>query len=113
VDAESEARFTCYSPLDNSIVRDDIHTATEKDVDKAVSAAKQEFAVWSKTAPDVRGRVLTKFAELLEAHAAPLAKIEALCGGKPVKRLCVSDIAMAANTWRCKRGALDSVRLDR
>jgi acyl-CoA reductase-like NAD-dependent aldehyde dehydrogenase len=113
VDAESEARFTCYSPLDNSIVRDDIHTATEKDVDKAVSAAKQAFAVWSKTAPDVRGRVLTKFAKLLEAHAAPLAKIKALCGGKPVKRLCVSDIAMAANTWRCKRGALDSVRLDR
>ncbi|KAL4861628.1 hypothetical protein BDV12DRAFT_203828 [Aspergillus spectabilis] len=104
VDAESEARFTCYSPLDNSIVRDDIHTATEKDVDKAVHAAKQAFAVWSKTAPDVRGRVLTKFAELLEAHAAPLAEIEALCGGKSVKRVCVSDIAMAANTWRYYAG---------
>jgi acyl-CoA reductase-like NAD-dependent aldehyde dehydrogenase len=83
VDAESEARCTCYSPLDNSIVRDDIHPATAKDVNKAVHAAKQAFAIWSKTATNVRGRVLTKLAELLEAYAARLAEIEALCGGNP------------------------------
>lgn len=56
----------------------------EGDIDRAVSAAKAAFRAeaWSGLTPTARGRLLVRFAELLEAHADALAAIESRDNGK-------------------------------
>jgi len=49
--------------------------ATAEEVARAVEAAKAAFPVWAAATPLKRARVMSKFKELLEDHAAELAAI--------------------------------------
>src|SRR4051812_48271044 len=49
--------------------------ANQRDVDAAVAAAKAAFPAWAAIPPLKRARVLFKFKQLLEEHAAELAAI--------------------------------------
>ncbi|MGO4385109.1 aldehyde dehydrogenase family protein [Specibacter sp. RAF43] len=69
-----------------------------EDVDRAVSAARRAMewgAPWRRmTAPD-RGRIIERFARLVEAHSEEIADLEVLDGGK-VRRAALSvDIPLA------------------
>src|SRR5690242_6628463 len=59
--------------------------ASREDVDCAVQAAKRAFydGRWSKISPGERSKAIWKLADLLEAHAESLAKLESDNTGKP------------------------------
>jgi acyl-CoA reductase-like NAD-dependent aldehyde dehydrogenase len=80
--------------------------ATEDDVDAAVAAATRAHADrrWSGLAPIERGRILTRVADLIEAHLEELAVLETRDNGKPIER-SRADTLNAANAFRYFAGA--------
>ena len=60
-----------------------VQEAGDEDVDHAISAARTAFnGVWGELTPTERGKLLIKFAELIEEDAETLAAVESLNGGK-------------------------------
>src|SRR5580704_11700867 len=59
--------------------------ADAPDVDKAVAAARAAFehGPWRKMPASERGRLLNRFADLIEKNADELAMLESLDNGKP------------------------------
>ena len=57
--------------------------ASEEDIDRAVAAARRAFdyGPWPRMSGRARGRVMQKFADLLEKHKEELAGLESLDNG--------------------------------
>ena len=64
-----------------------LYIATGDDIDAAVAAARKAFqTTWgSKISGTERGALLYKLAELMERDQQPLAELESLNNGKPVR----------------------------
>ncbi|WP_137130791.1 aldehyde dehydrogenase family protein [Rhizobium sp. FY34] len=71
-------------------------------VDQAVSVAKSTLAAsgWATCPPRDRTRVLHRWADLIEAEAVTLARLEAFCSTRPVGQLIDGDIAVSAEQIR-------------
>lgn len=71
-------------------------------VDRAVETAKTALkdSNWSGVRPRERTKVLHRWADLIEAEAETLAKIEALSSTRPVGQLVAGDIAVTAEQIR-------------
>jgi phenylacetaldehyde dehydrogenase len=80
--------------------------ASDKDVDRAVAAARAAFddGRWSNLPPMVRERTMHKLADLMEAHAAEFAELEAIDNGKPVGMAGAVDIPGAISQIRFMAG---------
>ncbi len=52
------------------------------DIDKAVATAKKAFPTWATTSAAERAALLLKIADIIDEHAAELAKIETRDNGK-------------------------------
>jgi phenylacetaldehyde dehydrogenase len=80
--------------------------ASDRDVDRAVAAARAAFddGRWSGLPPMVRERTMHKLADLLEAHAAEFAELEAIDNGKPVGMAGAVDIPGAISQIRFMAG---------
>jgi len=80
--------------------------ASDADVDRAVAAARAAFddGRWSDLPPKARERTINKLADLLEAHSAELAELEAIDVGKPVGFAKVVDIPGAVDHLRYMAG---------
>jgi len=61
-----------------------VHEASEKDVDRAVAAAKAAQPAWAATPIATRTKLFKKLAALVLEHEDELAKLEALSMGIPV-----------------------------
>jgi acyl-CoA reductase-like NAD-dependent aldehyde dehydrogenase len=72
------------------------------DVDRAVQAARAAFesGPWRTLAAADRGRLLSRLADEIDAHADELAELEALDNGKPVKLAKIVDVASASGQLR-------------
>src|SRR6266511_5855906 len=82
--------------------------ASRKDVDRAVQAAKRAFydGRWSKLSPGERSKAIWKLADLLEANAESLAKLESDNTGKPYQYVSLGgDIPFAVDNLRFFAGA--------
>jgi aldehyde dehydrogenase (NAD+) len=68
-----------------------------EDVGRAVAAAARAFEdpAWAGLPAGARGLLLHRLADLVEAHGAELAELEALDNGKPVKLARAVDVASA------------------
>ena len=74
-----------------------IALASEKDVDRAVKAARKAYTgVWSKMSGADRGKYLFRIARIMQECARELATIESLDGGKPIRESRDIDIPLAA-----------------
>ena len=80
--------------------------ASNADVDRGVAAARAAFddGRWSDLPPKERERIINKLADLLEAHAAEFAELEAIDNGKPVGFATVVDIPGAIDHLRYMAG---------
>jgi len=80
--------------------------ASDKDVDRAVAAARAAFddGRWSGLPPMVRERTMHRLADLLEAHADELAELEAIDNGKPKGMASAVDIPGAIGQIRFMAG---------
>ena len=72
VTAECGAAFHAYSPQDGSALEPTFYSATIEDVDRAVVAATDAFAVFAATSGQERGRLLRTIADGIDASAADL-----------------------------------------
>src|SRR5437762_9053428 len=100
-----------------------IADASDADVDRAVATARGAFddGRWSNLPPKVRERTINKLADLIEAHAAEFAELEAIDNGKPVGFATMVDIPGAVDHlrymagWASKLGGevMDSLALPR
>ncbi|HJR82132.1 MAG TPA: gamma-aminobutyraldehyde dehydrogenase [Anaerolineales bacterium] len=82
--------------------------ASREDVDRAVQAAKRAFydGRWSKKTPGERSGLIWKLADLLEARAEELAKVESENTGKPYQFVSLGgDIPFAVDNLRFFAGA--------
>ncbi|MBY0472639.1 aldehyde dehydrogenase [bacterium] len=77
----------------------EIPDSDEKDVTRAVAAAKQAFKEWSAASPEFRGGVLRKLATLIERDLKKLAKAESIDNGKPYSLALGLDIPRSAQNF--------------
>ncbi len=75
--------------------------AGKKEVDLAVAAAKTAFETgsWAQSGLEHRASVLRRIGDLLLEHKAPLALLESLDTGKPIRESLEGDIPRAARNF--------------
>jgi len=71
-------------------------------VDLAVAAARKALATskWAVIAPRERLRALYRWADLIEAEAETLARLEAVCSSRPIGEVMTGDIPVTAEQIR-------------
>ncbi|MFT3691073.1 aldehyde dehydrogenase family protein [Paenirhodobacter sp.] len=71
-------------------------------VDRAVTAGRAALAAsgWASGVPRDRTRAMLKWADLIEAEAGTLARLEAVCSTRPVAQLPGGDVAVTAEQIR-------------
>ncbi len=90
------AEFESVHPGDRSVIAR-LRVADTGIVERAVTAAREGFAVWSRTSPVERGRVLRRAAEILRERNRELSVLETLDTGKPLQETLVADAASGAD----------------
>jgi aldehyde dehydrogenase (NAD+) len=96
VPAGSGKRFATINPANEKALAQ-IADAGEKDVDKAVKAARTAYdKVWRKMSGRERGKYLYRIARIIQERARELAVVESMDGGKPIRESRDVDIPLAA-----------------
>jgi len=85
VESHRGAYFPVVDPSTEEIIAE-VPEADEKDVNRAVAAAKAAFETggWPQTTAQERGRILFRLAERVRKESARLAELEARNSGKPI-----------------------------
>src|ERR1700726_3595101 len=85
VESAGKKYFPVVDPSTEEVMAE-VREANEKDVNRAVAAAKAAFdsGAWPQTTAQDRGRILFKLAERIRKEAAHLAELEARNSGKPI-----------------------------
>ena len=103
------ARFDSLNPA-TSEPWASVAEAHEAEVDRAVEAAWQAFhrPEWRNMTAGARGKLLLKLADLVEANAAELARLETLDSGKIIRETR-AQIAYVAEYYRYYAGLADKM----
>ncbi|MGA9286451.1 MAG: gamma-aminobutyraldehyde dehydrogenase [Solirubrobacteraceae bacterium] len=75
------------------------------DVDRAVKAARAAFPGWSQATPAERAAALLALADLIDANAEEIARLEALNAGKPLAAVAGDELPVMADNLRFFAGA--------
>ncbi|KAH9846702.1 NAD-aldehyde dehydrogenase [Lenzites betulinus] len=107
---DSSEKIECINPSTEEVICS-IVAGSAKDIDAAVSAARQAFkTTWGKNVTGAeRQRLLNKLADLIERDAEELAELEALNNGKPVKIARHIDVAESIKCLRYYAGWADKI----
>ncbi|KAF8154948.1 aldehyde dehydrogenase [Crassisporium funariophilum] len=110
VDSIDQGYIDVVNPATGKVVTR-ISAGGSKDVDVAVAAAKKAFRTsWGLHCPGVvRGKLLNKLANLIEANLDEFAALEALDVGKVLEKAKYADIASAISCLRYYAGWADKV----
>lgn len=106
-DTQGGKMMTIENPATGEIIAE-VVDASRADVDRAVQAAKRAFydGGWSRKVPGERSKAIWKLADLLEAHAEELGKVESENTGKPYQFVTLGgDIPFAVDNLRFFAGA--------
>ncbi|MEM1373250.1 MAG: aldehyde dehydrogenase family protein [Pseudomonadota bacterium] len=85
--------FESRNPANGTVLAS-LSQATQKDIDRAVKAARKAQPAWGKDGHK-RARVLYALARLLQKHARLFAVLESLDNGKPIRESRDIDIPLA------------------
>ena len=108
VKPNSRKYFATYNPATEEKIAD-IAEADEKDVDKAVKAARAAFGKWSRLSGAERGKYIYRIARLMQERAREFAVIETMDGGKPIRESRDIDVPLAANHFFYYAGWADKL----
>src|SRR5262249_10700629 len=99
--------FDTVNPATSEVLTQ-VSEASVKDVDQAVSAARQAFentgGPWRKMSASERGKVLWRIADAIEKNIDELAELETLDNGKPIFESRYVDMPMVADVFRYYAG---------
>lgn len=98
IDAQSGETFATTNPATEEKITD-IASAGPGDVDAAVVAARSQLepgAAWQKMKPRDRAKAMWRLADLLNARAAEIGRIETIDNGKPIFESQFVDTPAAA-----------------
>jgi gamma-glutamyl-gamma-aminobutyraldehyde dehydrogenase len=110
VDAQTGETFDTYAPATGEVLAS-VAACGPQDVDRAVVSARAAFdrGTWRRAAPVDRKRVLLRLADLVEANAAEIARLDAIDAGKPIVDCENLDLPDVVNTLRWYAEAIDKV----
>ncbi len=105
VDAASGKTFPTYNPA-NGEVLSHVAEGDQQDIDAAVAAARRAFdhGPWGKMSVSERGRLIWKFADLIEQHTEEFATLESLDNGKPLVVARAADVPLTVDLFRYMAG---------
>jgi len=105
----SKAYFPTLNPANETVISE-IAWANDKDVDKAVRAARKAYQeVWSKLSGADRGKYLFRIARMMQEKSRELAVIESMDCGKPIRESRDIDIPLACNHFFYYAGWADKL----
>ncbi|NBQ96527.1 MAG: aldehyde dehydrogenase family protein, partial [Betaproteobacteria bacterium] len=88
--------FKTINPANEKVLAE-VAEAGEKDVDRAVQAARKAYdKVWRKMSGRERGKYVYRIARIIQERARELAVVESLDGGKPIRESRDVDIPLSA-----------------
>ncbi len=99
VDSLDGSTFESVSPIDNLPVAM-VAEGSAGDVERAVTAARAGFEVWSKMSPTDRKRILMAVADGVESRIEELAEWETRDMGKPITASRGKDMPRTAHNFR-------------
>tara|TARA_B100001115_G_C15843716_1_gene423941 strand:- start:716 stop:2239 length:1524 start_codon:yes stop_codon:yes gene_type:complete len=101
----SGAYFENISPVDGKVLS---HAAqgNAQDIELALDAAHKAFATWSKASAIERSNTLLKIADIMEANAELLARVETLDNGKALRETRAADIPLCIDHFRYFAGVI-------
>ncbi|TYZ58899.1 hypothetical protein PybrP1_009503 [[Pythium] brassicae (nom. inval.)] len=109
VPAASGATFDTFNPATEAKIASVAEAGTE-DIDRAVAAARAAFeGPWRTMAACDRGRLIARFADLVEQNADELSALEALDNGKPCSVAKSVDVRLVVKTLRYYAGYADKI----
>jgi aldehyde dehydrogenase (NAD+) len=109
VKPESKKCFDTINPANGKKLAR-IAEANEKDVDKAVKAARNAYnKYWKKMPAKERGKYIFRIARILQERARELSVIETLNGGKTIRESRDIDIPLAAHHFFYYAGWADKL----
>ncbi|PHH61502.1 hypothetical protein CDD81_293 [Ophiocordyceps australis] len=108
VEGVDKKKFEVINPTTEEVITS-VCEATEKDVDRAVDAARKAFvSTWRQVTPQARGHLLLKLADLTEKNLDLLAAVEALDNGKSIT-MARGDVGAVAACLRYYGGWADKI----
>lgn len=110
VDSVSGKTFETKDPRTGDVITN-IAEGDKEDIDLAVKAAREAFdhGKWPRMSGFERGRIMMKFADLVEQHVEEAAKLDSLDAGKLLTMGKARDIPGAVNLLRYYAGAADKI----
>ncbi|HKK26258.1 MAG TPA: aldehyde dehydrogenase family protein, partial [Gracilimonas sp.] len=88
--------FKSTNPATEQVITE-FAEATQKDVDKAVKAARKAFdGKWSRISAKERGKYIFRIARMIQERAREFAVLESMDGGKPIRESRDVDIPLVA-----------------
>ena len=111
VDSTSGRTLETINPATGEVICQ-VAQAEAADVDRAVKAARTAFTKekWATMPATERGKLLYRLAELIEAHAEELARLETLDNGKPLKDSRNIDLPLTIACYRYYAGWADKIQ---
>ncbi|XP_023578728.1 retinal dehydrogenase 1-like isoform X1 [Octodon degus] len=111
-DSVSGKKFPVINPATEEVICQ-VEEGDKADVDKAVKAAREAFAIgspWRTMDASERGRLLYKLADLIERDSVLLATMEATNAGKIFSNACLLDVGSSIKQLRYCAGWADKIQ---
>ena len=109
VESADGGKFKTTNPANDKVIAE-ITESSEKDVDKAVKAARTAYdKTWSKMPAKERGKYIYRIARLLQERAREFSVIETMDGGKSIRESRDVDIPLAAGHFFYYAGWADKL----
>ena len=101
--------FKTINPANEEVLAE-VADANEKDIDKAVKAARKAYTnVWSKMTGAERAKYIYRLARMMQEKARELAVIETLDAGKTIRESRDVDVPLACNHFFYYAGWADKL----
>jgi aldehyde dehydrogenase (NAD+) len=109
-DAASGKTFDSVNPSTGEVLAQ-VAEGDAADVDRSVAAAREAFdhGPWPTMDGRARGKVLYRMAELMEARADELARMETMDNGKPMREARMFDVEGSIECLRYYAGWADKI----
>ena len=108
IEPKSKKYFETINPATDEVIAE-IAQADKKDVEFAVSSARESFKSWSIMHGKERGKYIFRIARMIQEKAKEFAVIESIDGGKPIRESRDIDIPLAVNHFFYYAGWADKL----